>query len=392
MQVHPSHSSPEAAEDRLQELEAQVLRLETALNQRWPLFQDSPAAALLLNRQGRILEINARGAALLRSSQQVLLGRTFASSLTPSSATTLAAVLTQVFEGRGTQKGELQLSSSDGQLVEVTLDAVLIENMEAPQCHLTLTDVTAFKLAHRALWDIQQTQASQLEEQGRKLRNLEEEFERVILSSGRALDGTLTRAASFLTLLQQRPDMSDHLDHVGEGIQQTQALLDSLKRYIQMRFMRARMRSVNLNQVLREALKDVQGQRVGRDVQITGVLLPTVEGDSQVLQLILTEYLSNALKFTRGQPQARLQLLLEEDETEYRIGVRDNGVGFNMRQKEKAFELFERLHSSRLYEGTGLGLATVRRLCERFGGRAWGEGRIDQGATFWFAWPKTPVE
>ena len=157
---------------------------------------------------------------------------------------------------------------------------------------------------------------------------------------------------------------------------------------MQVRFMRTPTRSVNLNQVLREALKDIENQKTGRDVQITTVPLPTVEGDSQVLQIILGEYLSNALKFTRTRPRARLSILLEEDDTEYRIGVQDNGVGFNMRQKEKAFELFERLHSSQQYEGTGLGLTAVRRLCARFGGRAWGEGKVDQGATFWFSWPK----
>jgi len=391
MKPDPSHlPSDTVVENRLQELEAQVLHLQTTLNQVSPLFQNSPVPALLLSRQGRILDINVRGAALLRSNRQILLGRTFTSSLTFSSETTLATLLARVFEGRGPQKAELQLPAADGQLLELALEAVLVEGTDQPpQCHLTLTDVTAFKLAHRALWDTQQTQALWLEDHTRKLRELQEEFEQVMLSTGRELDSTLTRAASFLTLLQQHPETPSYLDHVGESIQQTQALLDSLKRYMQVRFMRTRLRSVNLNQVLREALKDIQEHRVGRDVQITSTALPTVQGDSQVLQLILTEYLSNALKFTRGQPQARLRLLVQEDDTEYRIGVEDNGVGFNMRQKEKAFELFGRLHSSRQYEGTGLGLSTVRRLCERFGGRAWGEGKVDQGATFWFAWPKT---
>ena len=159
---------------------------------------------------------------------------------------------------------------------------------------------------------------------------------------------------------------------------------------MQVRFLRTRMRSVSLNQVLHEVLKDVQEQMAERDVRITNAVLPTVFGDSQVLQLILQEYLSNALKFSRTRPQTRVHVLVQEDDTEYRIGVEDNGIGFSMRQKEKAFELFGRLHPSRLYEGTGLGLTVVRRLCERFGGRAWGEGKVDQGATFWFSWPKTP--
>jgi len=220
------------------------------------------------------------------------------------------------------------------------------------------------------------------------LRELQEEFEEVVVAAGRELSGTLTRVEGFLALSQRHPDALSHLPHAELALQQTQRLLDSVRRYMQVRFMRTRMRRVNLNQVMREVLKDTEHQTTGRDVQIMSVSLPTVEGDSQVLQIILGEYLTNALKFTRLQPQTRLSVLLEEDETEYRIGVQDNGVGFNMRQKEKAFELFGRLHSSQQYEGMGLGLTTVRRLCERFGSRAWGEGKVGQGATFWFSWLK----
>jgi light-regulated signal transduction histidine kinase (bacteriophytochrome) len=156
------------------------------------------------------------------------------------------------------------------------------------------------------------------------------------------------------------------------------------------RSVRARLRNVDLNHVLRDVLKDLGPLLAGRDVHVTGAALPTVLGDSQVLQVIVHEYVANALKFTRVRTQARLRVVLYETDTEYRIGLEDNGVGFNMRYKDKAFELFGRLHSAEDYEGIGLGLAVVRRLCERFGGRAWAEGKVDQGATFWFAWLKSP--
>lgn len=125
-------------------------------------------------------------------------------------------------------------------------------------------------------------------------------------------------------------------------------------------------------------------------MQVSQGALPAVTGDSRVLYIILHEYVMNALKFTRVRPQARLHVMVKETEAEHWIGVEDNGIGFNVRQKEQVFDLFTRLHSSDLYEGTGLGLAVVRSLCERFGGRAWAEGKVDQGATFWFAWPKAP--
>ncbi|EYB68109.1 hypothetical protein DEIPH_ctg026orf0001 [Deinococcus phoenicis] len=384
--------SPATLEASLQALEAQVLRLQTALDQTQVLFQESPGAAFLLIPQGRILDVNVRGAALLGSTREVLQGRRLAQSLAPASQPTFAALLARVFEGRGRQTGEVQVLTSGGEVLDIALEASPQQSGgESPCCHLTLTDVTAFKLAHRALWDTQQAQETQLQDQALKLRQLQEEFESVMLASGREMEATLTRAESFLTLSRQHPETPSYLAHAEDGVRQTQGLLESLKQYMQMRFLRARMRSVDLGRVLREVLKDVQDQMAGRDVQVTSEALPTVYGDSQALQIILHEYLSNALKFTRTQPRIRLHVLVQETETEYRIGVEDNGVGFNMRQKDKAFELFGRLHPSAEYEGTGLGLPVVRRLCERFGGRAWGEGKVDQGATFWFAWPKTPA-
>ncbi|MBZ9752870.1 PAS domain S-box protein [Deinococcus sp. HMF7604] len=391
-QVGTSVDVPVTLDGRLESLQAQVLHLQASLHQAQGLFQESPGAAFLLTDQSRIQAVNACGAALIGSSQEGLLGRNFAKVLSSSSRTAFAVLLSHVFEGRGRQKGELQLLTLRGEVLEVAVEAALhVREGASPEYHLTLTDVTAFKLAHRALLEVQHVQEAQFHSQTLQLKHLQEEFESVVLLFGQGLEGILTRAQSFLLLARQQPDQSEHLRHTQEGLQQTQSLLNSLKRYMQMRFLRTRLRSVDLNRVFREVLKDVESQRVGRDVLIISTPLPTLSGDSQVLQIILLEYLHNALKFTRTRPETRIRVLVQEDAGEYRIGVEDNGIGFNMRQKDKAFELFGQLHAGGRYEGTGLGLAVVRRLCERFGGRAWGEGKVDQGATFWFAWPKTPA-
>ncbi|WP_216329840.1 PAS domain-containing sensor histidine kinase [Deinococcus aestuarii] len=386
-------ASPASLEAQLQALEARVLHLQAAVSQAQALFQDSPGPAFLLTPQGRLLDVNARGTALLGSSAPLLLGRSFTLFLASSSQAAFAALLGRVFEGRGPQTGEIQLLTPGGEVLDLTLHAALHQPPgEAPYCQVILMDVTAFKLAHRVLLDTQQVQERQIEAQAVRLRALGEEFEGVMLTSGRALDDTLTRGESYLTLLHQHPQTPGHLGHAEEALRQTRGLLGSLRQYMQLRFLRARLRSVDLGRVLREVLKDVQEEMAGRDVQVTSAPLPTVYGDSQVLQIILHEYVSNALKFTRTRAHTRLRVLVQEDTAEYRIGVEDNGVGFHQRQKDRTFELFGKLHSSSVYEGTGLGLAVVRRLCERFGGRAWGEGKVDQGATFWFAWPKAPTE
>jgi signal transduction histidine kinase len=116
--------------------------------------------------------------------------------------------------------------------------------------------------------------------------------------------------------------------------------------------------------------------------------LPPARGDSGMIRQVLMNLLSNAVKFTRSKPEAVIELggKTEKDATVYY--VRDNGAGFDMGEADKLFEVFRRLHPSREFEGTGVGLTIVKRIIERHGGRVWAEGRLNEGATFYFSLPR----
>lgn len=393
--TEPSGSLTSALQEQVLILEAQLRDAETRSVQARQLFTQAPNIAFLLSPEGRVLDANSRACALLNTSPERLVGRRLGQCLAPVSQAAFAALLRRVFDEPGHYRAEVRLLLGDGTLREMAVEVAPADGqVRGPACHLTLTDISSWKEAHSTLLDTQVLLECQAQDLHARIRVLSDEVVMVMEATSTELHKHLARAQGLVNV--HRLEASDiaesrHLKAMEQSLQQVTQTLNSLEQYTQAIKMRMRLQPVDLNRVLDQVRKDLREQTKGRDVQITAADLPVVQGDSQALQMIVREYLSNALKFTRTREVARLHIRVEETTTAYFIGVQDNGVGFNMRQRDRIFRLFQRLHSGTVYEGSGLGLAVVQRLCERFGGRAWAEGKPDQGATFWFACPKEPV-
>jgi light-regulated signal transduction histidine kinase (bacteriophytochrome) len=127
----------------------------------------------------------------------------------------------------------------------------------------------------------------------------------------------------------------------------------------------------------------------GRTITWNVGALPSVRADVTMLRSAVRNLLSNAVKYTRPMPETIVEVGHRVDGNEDVFFVRDNGVGFDPRYGDKLFGVFQRLHRMEDFEGTGIGLANVRRTIERHGGRTWAEGALGQGATFYFTLPRS---
>ena len=187
------------------------------------------------------------------------------------------------------------------------------------------------------------------------------------------------------------PEAAGLLQHIVGGARRMGHLIDDLLAFSRLGRQSIRMLLVRPAEVAQLALEELRAATEGRPVEITIAELPECRADPALLRQVFVNLLSNALKFTRGRAPARIEVGCQATAEGPAYFVRDNGVGFEMLYVDKLFTVFTRLHSPDEFEGTGVGLAIVRRIVERHGGRVWAVSRLNEGATFYFTLSDEPV-
>ncbi|GIF12193.1 sensor histidine kinase [Actinoplanes teichomyceticus] len=232
----------------------------------------------------------------------------------------------------------------------------------------------------------------QLQTQAEELTRSNRDLEQFAYVASHDLQEPLRKVASFCQLLQRRyaGQLDERADqYIGfavDGAQRMQRLINDLLAFSRIGRLTSGFTDVDLNRVLDDVKSQLEA-RAGADAEITWSRLPTVEGEEPLLTTLFVNLIGNSLKFRRPDVPPTIRITAERDGKEWRINVRDNGIGIEAEFADKVFVIFQRLHARDAYEGTGIGLAIVKKIVEYHGGRIWLDVDVTPGASIWFTLP-----
>jgi PAS domain S-box-containing protein len=294
----------------------------------------------------------------------------------------------------GRWDGELEKTKADGtQVVVASRWSLRRDEQGRPLAILeTNNDITERKRQE------QQTRLlnEELAKRTGELEAINKELEAFAYSISHDLRAPLRHVAGFTELLQKNSasvlneKSQRYVTMILESANRMGNLIDDLLAFSRIGRAETHKVAVSLDQLVQEARSEVQQDSNGRNIVWKIGALPAWYGDRSMLRLVFVNLLSNAVKFTRTRSEAEIEIGCSEQKQDHVVVfVRDNGVGFDMKYVNKLFGVFQRLHPPEVFEGTGIGLATVQRIVHRHGGRVWAEGVVDKGATLYFSLSKS---
>jgi PAS domain S-box-containing protein len=258
----------------------------------------------------------------------------------------------------------------------------------------SITDITEHKQAELAIRKFNEELEELVRMRTLELESANKELETFSYSVSHDLRAPLRHLDGFLSLLTKRSyamldDQAKHyVDQTLEASRRMGQLIDDLLQFSRLGRAEIHKMPVDLNEIVEQVRKELEPEARDRQVVWKLGVLPNLPADEGMLRQVLENLIGNALKFTRQRPVAEIEIGSEPGPNgEVVIFVRDNGAGFDAQYYNKMFQIFQRLHSEREFEGTGIGLAIARRVVERHGGRIWAEGIVDKGAIYHFALP-----
>jgi signal transduction histidine kinase len=241
-----------------------------------------------------------------------------------------------------------------------------------------------------ALQKAQEELERRVEERTAQLAAANKELEAFSYSVSHDLRAPLRHIDGFSSVLSQKygptldPTAQQYLGRIRDGAKHMGHLIDDLLNMARIGRQAAVMKPTDTRPLVNTVIDSLKPEYEGRQIDWRIKPLPTVECDPGLMKIVFANLLSNAVKYTRRKATATIEVGHFIEGGTPVIYVRDDGAGFEQTYADKLFGVFQRLHRAEDFEGTGVGLATVRRIIDKHGGRIWAQGKVDDGATFFF--------
>jgi PAS domain S-box-containing protein len=390
-------STQEVLRAQNEELVSSRQALELERSRYRELFDSAPVGYILTSQQGIIQKVNLTAANLLHETPEFLVGLPLARLLAREERAVFFANL-----GRLTRQEVPRIENWEASIQLRNLPpfpcSLLVNLVHDEANRLTglrwiLRDITERRLAEDDILKLNAELEKRVRDRTAALEAANRELEAFSYSVSHDLRAPLRSITGFSTALLE--EYGDHLDEQGlkylqfarEAGQRMTRLIEDLMDLSRATRGELRHQEVDLSALATLVVAELRKREPRRPIEIEIAPKLLAHGDEGLLRIALENLLGNAWKFTVRHPQPRIEVGAASREGSPLYFVRDNGAGFNMAHAGRLFGVFQRLHSQDEFPGTGIGLATVRRIFHRHGGEVWAEGKINEGATFYFTLP-----